>query len=87
MALTFEQLKRLRRNSSKSSGNRIRAARELCGLTQVQLAEAIGITQGSLSDLERQRYGGITVDTARRFSGFFGCSIEDLFPASETVTS
>jgi DNA-binding XRE family transcriptional regulator len=67
--------------------NRVRAARQLLGLTQSDLSVAVGITQSSLSDLERQRYGGTTVDTARKFADLFGCSIEDLFPARAEVAS
>lgn len=83
MALTTEQLRRLRR--IQTTGNRIKAAREMLTLTQVQLASAIGITQSSLSDIERTRYMGVTLETARKFSDYFGCSIEDLFPAKVEV--
>jgi DNA-binding XRE family transcriptional regulator len=81
MALTAEQLKKLRRHPARN-GNRVKAARELAQLTQVQLAEAVGISQPSLSDMERQRYDGVTVDTAGRLAAFFGCLIEDLWPAA-----
>jgi DNA-binding XRE family transcriptional regulator len=85
MALTSEQLKRLRQAPAEDGRNRVRMARELAKMTQVQLAAALGVTQSSLSDLERQRYGGTTVDTARKFAEFFGCHIEDLFPSRAQV--
>jgi DNA-binding XRE family transcriptional regulator len=85
MALTHHQVKRLRR-MGEGQPNRLKAARELAGLTQVQLAEALGLTQSALSDIERRRYsGGTTVETARKFAEFFGCLIEDIFPATSEV--
>jgi transcriptional regulator with XRE-family HTH domain len=82
MPLTAEQLIELRKRETPF-GNRLADARQLLGMTQVQLATAIGISQSSLSDLERSRYGTTTVETASKFSMFFGCAIEDLFPSRE----
>jgi transcriptional regulator with XRE-family HTH domain len=65
--------------------NRLKAARELAGLTQQELAGALSMTQSTLSDIERQRWGATTVDTAYRFAVFFGCEIKDLFPAKQEV--
>ena len=79
MALSPSHLGRLRRIDTRG-GNRVRAARQFVRLTQQQLADAIDMTQTSLSDLERQRYGTTTVTTARKFAEYFGCAIEDLFP-------
>lgn len=84
MSLSAAQLKRLR---ATRNVNRVRVARELIGLTQVQLAGEVGLTQSALSDLERRRYDATTVETARKFANFFGCSIEDLFPAKQAVAS
>lgn len=83
MALTAAQLRRLK--GTTANGNRVREARKLAGLTQQQLADELGFTQTGLSDLERQRYGSTTVETARKFAEFFGCAIEDLFPAKQEV--
>lgn len=80
MSLTPKQLRQLRK-ADLGGANRIRFARTLIGLTQEELAQAVGVSQTGLSDLERQRYGDTTLDTARRFTTFFGCHIEDLFPA------
>lgn len=63
-----------------TTGNRVAVARQMLKLTQVQLAAALGISQSSLSDVERARYGSTTVETAQRFSLFFECSTDDLFP-------
>jgi putative transcriptional regulator len=85
MSLTSAQLRRLKTEVSNGSGNRVRAARAIVKMTQQQLADAVGLTQTTLSDIERQRYGTITLDTARKFAEFFGCAIEDLFPAKQEV--
>jgi transcriptional regulator with XRE-family HTH domain len=80
--LNGEQLKQLR--TAPRSGNRVRLARELAGLTQVQMAEQIGYTQPFISSIENGRYGdgGLPTETSRRLAEFFDCFIEDLFPAS-----
>ena len=45
------------------------------------IAEAVGLPQPYVSDVvARQRYRTITVQNARKFANFFGCTIEDLFP-------
>lgn len=36
-------------------GNRLKQARKLAGLTQVQLAKAVGVAQSTIAELERQR--------------------------------
>lgn len=81
MALTREHIRRLR--TITGVHNRIRAARELLGLTQLQLAAALGVTQPQLSDWERGRYGDMTLSRAQQLATFFGCAIEDIFPARE----
>lgn len=80
MALTPSQLRRLR-NLPNDGTSRIRAARQLAKLTQVELAAEVGMGQSFLSDLERGRWATAKVDTARRFAEFFGCTIDDLFPS------
>ena len=52
------------------------------GVTQVTLAAASGVTQAYVSDVARQRYSRITLASARKFTRFFGCPIDDLFPSS-----
>lgn len=85
MALTPSQRRELLRYEVGESGNRIVKARALAGLTQAELAERTGLTQPYVSDVDRGRYGTITLDNARKFAECFGCSIEDLFPAPEKV--
>ena len=75
--LTERQLAVLRASLPTS---RVATAISLAGVTQVTVAEAIGVTQAYVSDVARQRYSTITVASARKFARFFGCSIDDLFP-------
>lgn len=65
---------------------------DLLELTQAALAERLAgigyaVTQQYISDVARGRYATITVENAYKFAEFFGCSIEDLFPARQAVAS
>ena len=79
--LNGKQLKALR--ATETAGNRVAVAIEAAGLTQMEVANALGMPQPYVSDVVRNRYQTITVDNARKFAEFFGCSIEDLFPARD----
>ncbi len=78
--LTKQQLAILR---SEPGTNRVAKAIALAGVTQVTVAEGLGLPQPYVSDVARQRYKTITVENARKFAKFFGCSIEDLFPPAD----
>ena len=75
--LTERQLAVLR---ASPPTRRVATAISLAGVTQVTLADEIGVTQAYVSDVARDRYSTITVASARKFTRFFGCSIDDLFP-------
>ena len=51
-------------------------------VTLVTVADAVGLPQPYVSDVAHQRYRTITVENARKFADYFGCSIADLFPPS-----
>ena len=76
-SLTEQQLAVLR---SEPGSNCVARAMALTGVTQVDLAKALGLTQPYVSDVARGRYRTITVENARKFASYFGCRIEDLFP-------
>lgn len=57
----------------------------MAGLTQAEVATVLAIPQSALSDFERARFPNVRIETARKFSVFFGCAIEDLFPAVDAV--
>lgn len=86
MSLSKNALRELRETSTRK-GNRVARAIELAGVTQLDIEAATGLTQPYISDVARNRYPTITVDNARKFAEFFGCTIEDLFPAREAVAS
>lgn len=83
--LNTRQLRELR--EAKTEGNRVAKAIELAETTQLEVAAATGLPQPYVSDVSRNRYQTITVDNARKFADYFGCAIEDLFPAREAVAS
>lgn len=87
MALTVQQLRTLRATPTGAPGNRIQAAIDLAQETQTSVARATDLPYTYVSDTARGRYQTITVDNARKFADFFGCAIEDLFPARESVAS
>ena len=55
----------------------------LAGTTQVQVAEGIGIAQSQVSEDVNGKFSEISLDKARAYARFFGCTVEDLFPARE----
>lgn len=65
--------------------NRLRIARTMARLTQPAVADAAGIGQGHLSDIENGNYSDLLLDTARKLAGVFGATVDDLFPAREAV--
>ena len=75
--LTAKQLVVLR---AAPGANRVATAIDLAGVTQGAVAAALGFSQPYISDVARHRYQTITVENARKFAHYFGCSIEDLFP-------
>ncbi len=85
MALTPRKLSALRHESAGEAGNRLAAAMRLAELTQSELADRIGLTQPYISAVATGRHSTITVENAHKFAEFFGCSIEDLFPAKSEV--
>ncbi len=85
MSLSSSKLRELRRSDAGPTGNRLGFALALSGLTQAQLAAAVGLGQPYISDVARGRHSTITVENAHKFAAYFGCTIEDLFPSREAV--
>lgn len=54
---------------------------ELAKVTQVQLAEATGLTQSYISRIKNGRYEDLSGDTMRALADYFCCTLDDLFPA------
>jgi transcriptional regulator with XRE-family HTH domain len=59
----------------------IRETRKKIGLTQVQLSEATGIDQASISRMENGRQG-ITLEHLQRIADVLGVSLADLLEES-----
>ncbi|MEJ2708251.1 MAG: helix-turn-helix transcriptional regulator [Anaerolineales bacterium] len=61
---------------------RIRDYRLERGLTQDDLAQAVGVSRQSINSIERGRYTP-SLPLALRFAQFFRCSTDDLFQLKE----
>lgn len=86
--LTTEQVDALRSVPLGTMRNKVRIARMMLELKQGQVAEAIGVSAPYLSDIERGAYKDLPLESVLRpLSDYFGCAIEDLFPAREAVAS
>lgn len=62
--------------------NSIRAHREAAGLTQAELARAIGVTRQTLIAIEQQKYSP-TLELAFQIARAFGLGLDDLFEYPE----
>ncbi|MGD8320943.1 MAG: helix-turn-helix transcriptional regulator [Gemmatimonadota bacterium] len=58
--------------------NRVREERLRLGLTQADLADAVGVSRQSINSIERERYIP-SLPLALRFARLFGRSVDDLF--------
>lgn len=58
--------------------NRISERREEEGLSQGELAEAVGVTRQTINAIERERYDP-SLELAFELAAHFQCRIEDLF--------
>lgn len=85
--LTTEQLEAMRAVPCGAMPNKLRIALALAQLQQSEVAEQTGIGVPHLSTLVTGKYSNVTVETARKLAAFFGCAIEDLFPARQEMAS
>jgi len=58
--------------------NTLRGRREAAGLSQADLAEAVGVTRQTINAVERDRYDP-SLELALRLARFFDCRVTDLF--------
>ena len=63
--------------------NHLRAAREAAGLTQADLAAALGVSRQTVISLEQGRYHP-SLELALRLARQFGQRVEDLFELQDT---
>lgn len=67
------------------SGNRLSVAFDIAGVSQMDCVRGTRFSAQYVSDMKRGRFQNISLENARGFATFFGCQIEDLFPAREAV--
>ncbi|WP_135853905.1 helix-turn-helix transcriptional regulator [Halorussus salinus] len=58
--------------------NEIRARRDAEGISQADLAAAVGVTRQTINAIERERYDP-SIELAFKLADHFDCRIEDLF--------
>ena len=58
--------------------NEIRARRDAEGISQADLAAAVGVTRQTINAIERERYDP-SIELAFKLADHFDCHIEDLF--------
>ena len=58
--------------------NDLRERREAAGLSQAELAAAVGVTRQTINAIERERYDP-SLELAFALAEHFGCRIEDVF--------
>lgn len=85
MKLSPEQLVALRTVPLGRWPNRLALALQMAGVTQAAAAESIGIPRTNFNKIVNGRYEGLQLETSRKIADFFGCAIEDLFPARQAV--
>lgn len=79
--LTPEQLEALRSIPLLEMPNKVPVAMALTGAKQVDIVDASDMDSSSVHRVVKGKYSALEVDTARKFADYFGCQIEDLFPA------
>lgn len=85
--MTSKQLKELKATPVGAAGNRVSAAFDLDGRSQMDCARETGFTPQYISDIRKGRFQNLSLDNAHRWAAFFGCAIEDLFPSREAIAS
>lgn len=84
--LSPSKLRKLRTTRTETP-NKLRLAIDLADVTQIQVAEAVGVAQSQVSEDANGKYSELSLDKARDYAEFFGCDVDDLFPRAEQVAS
>lgn len=85
--MTPKQLRELRGRKLAGTGNKLADAFSIVGCTRTECGDETGFTAQYIHDMLKGRYKNISIDNARKFSDFFGCAIEDLFPARDEAVA
>ena len=62
--------------------NKLPEWRSKAGLSQQELADAIGVSRKTISTIERRKFTP-SVQIALKLARYFGCSVDDLFELGE----
>ena len=81
--LGTERLDLLRRFPLGRRPNKVGLAIELARTSQAETSRATGLVAPYISDVVRGRYRNPKLENLQKFAAFFGCQIEDLFPARD----
>lgn len=68
---------------NKSKGNNIRVYRAMKNISQKELAEAVGLTQQTISRAENS--SAMSLTTAKKIADYFGVGIDDIFLIKNTI--
>ena len=79
--LTPEQLEALRAMPLLGMPNKVEIALSLVGAKQADIVEDKDMDASSVHRVVKGKYSALELETSRKFAAFFGCQIEDLFPA------
>lgn len=60
---------------------KLKELRQVRGLSQVQLADLVGISRRTIEDIERR--GDCRLSTARAICDALGCTLDELYPKDE----
>jgi len=69
-----------------SLGDKVRTLREKKGMNQKQLAEASGITQATISRIEKEKVNQLKSEALKRLAGALGVTIDYLVDKTDTLT-
>ncbi len=70
------------RQATTDQPNKLRLAKKLAGVTQVEIAAKIGIAQSQVSEDINGKSTDLVnaLAKARAYAGVFGCTVDDIFP-------
>lgn len=59
----------------------LKALRQTCGLSQVQLAEKAGVSRRTVEEIERR--GDCRISTARTLCDALGCTLDEFYSSDQ----
>jgi DNA-binding Xre family transcriptional regulator len=83
--LSEEQLEALRRVPLLDMPNKVQLALTFTQAQQKDIVVESGLTTDVVHRIVTGKKQAVSVDEAGKLAAFFGCAIEDLFPAREAV--